>query len=154
VIVSAATAKTVARARVSLAGRVAPLGSPPPYRCTLTLTTVTPDRGSARPDGRTYTAFIRPDGLYYFQNVPPGSYRLTARDDKDRTVVRDLALPPGVNGERPRVVEMDLQFTDPQAAEQPSAEQPPTEQPRTEPVGPSIRPAASPVRRGRAKTGR
>jgi hypothetical protein len=91
-----------------------------------------------------FTAFMRPDGFYWFENVPPGSYRLTARDDKDRHIVRDLVLPPGEDGKRPRVVEMDLEFTD----------GPPAEQPSVEPAALSVRPALPPARRGRAKTGR
>jgi hypothetical protein len=136
-----ASISVTSRSRVSLGGRITPSRPGTASSCSLVLSTAAPqrsvDHAAGRPHERSYVARIRPDGLYYFQDVPPGRYRLVGRDDKDGHVERTVVLPPGEGGARPRVVELDLQFGEPPLADVPPAE-----------------PPARPTRRGSATAGR
>ncbi|MBV8401233.1 MAG: hypothetical protein JOZ17_21275 [Acetobacteraceae bacterium] len=106
-ITGQAAVSVVSRCRVSLAGHITYPDVAGAGACALSLSAAS---GQGPVGGRTYQARIRPNGLYYFENVPPGSYRLAGRDGKGRTLGRSVTLPPGERGEHPPVVELDLQF--------------------------------------------
>jgi hypothetical protein len=117
----------VSHYRVSLAGNLAVADPAAANRCVLTLTAA-PDpkpAGGGLPtpaEHRTYKAYIRWAGRYFFENVAPGTYQLAGRDGAKRQLERSVTLPFGESGERAKVVELDLQFTDVQPADQPPAE--------------------------------
>jgi hypothetical protein len=104
------------RRRVSLAGQLTWDGPSAAQGCELTLQT---ERGQRKTEGgsgrfaesRAYKARIRDDGLYFFENVAPGIYRLTGQDRKGRTLDRSVTLPPAKGSDRPPVTKLDLQFT-------------------------------------------
>ena len=112
-----AVPRIVSRYRVGLVGRLTWEGVAAAAGCVLTLNAV-PGKaragaGTRRPvSKRVYNASVRPDGLYYFQNVPPGGYRLLGRDGKGRALDHIVTIPDGENGKRPKVIELNLQFID------------------------------------------
>jgi hypothetical protein len=115
----AGVAALVSRDRVSLAGRITWADASAANRCMLTLyaePTGSGPRPPVRP--REYKAYISSDGLYFFENIPAGNYRLNGRDNGNRTIDHLVMIPPGVNGERPAVVTMDLQFIPPRPADE------------------------------------
>jgi hypothetical protein len=121
----------ISRYRVSLAGRILSVGpiAAGDYKLALTplsFAAVT-EHGSPQSEARQYIAFIRPDGQYYFQDVPAGSYVLNAQDQKGRRVEQRVVLPPGEPGHRPPVTEADVRFEDhaPSPADQSHREAPP-----------------------------
>jgi hypothetical protein len=113
----------VSRYRVSLVGQLAWDDAVSARDCKLKL--------RAKPsEGREYGARIRPDGLYFFENVAPGTYRLAGQDGKGRTLERTVTLPPVESGDRPPVIELDLQFTKLLPADNPPADVPAPRAPR------------------------
>jgi hypothetical protein len=152
-----AASTVVFRERVSLGGRITGVDGGTGRRCTLTLTAApprAPAESGARPsvERREYNALFSSRGMYFFKNIPPGSYNLSGRDDWNRTLDLRVTIPPGENGGRPPVVSLDLQFVPAQPTDE---QQPDTATPARAPaasVGRKV--SANPERATQGKRGR
>jgi hypothetical protein len=105
---------TVARSRVSLAGRVTAVGGGVASGGLLDLTPVPGDgrHNAASPPrvtARRYDTRILADGLYFFVDLPAGQYVLKGQDDRGNEIkAQQVSIPPAGGTGPLHVVSMDL----------------------------------------------
>jgi len=104
----------VMRCRVSLAGRVTAAGGDMATGGVLSLTTA---QGADRPKARSpshdirrrYDTRIRPDGFYFFLDLPAGDYVFFGQHEAANEIeAKQVSIPPAVGSGPLDVVEADL----------------------------------------------
>jgi len=104
----------VMRSRVSLAGRVTAVGGDIATGGVLTLTTAQgADRHKATSPPhdirRRYDTHIRPDGFYFFLDLPAGDYVLNGQDERGSEIeAKQVSIPPAEGSGPLDVVDVDL----------------------------------------------
>jgi hypothetical protein len=104
----------VTRCRVRLAGRVTDAGGDVVTSGVLSLTAVTEagrQKGTSSPAGvqRRFDARIRPDGFYFFLDLPAGDYVLDGRDQRGNEIAaKRISIPPAAGLGPSDIVGVDL----------------------------------------------
>jgi len=100
----------VIRSRVSLAGRVTGADGEIASGGVLSLTAAKDaDRQSASPTLHRYDAPIRPDGFYFFLDLPPGDYVLNGEDEGgNKFDEKQVSIPPADASGPPDIIAVDL----------------------------------------------
>lgn len=107
----------VARSRVRLAGRIAGAETATTSGCVPTLAAVA--------GARRYQACMRPDGIYFFLDLPEGNYALSGRDHRGQAIGPHQVTVPAADAAGPaQIVVLDLKASAPSDVEEPPLDTP------------------------------
>jgi hypothetical protein len=122
---------TVMQSRVSLAGRVTGGDGDIATGGVLSLAAAAgAARGKAAsppppPMPRRYEARIRPDGFYFFLDLPAGDYLLDGQDQRgNKITAQRVSIPAGGDPTPPDIVSVDLAAATPAQTSKPAADRP------------------------------
>jgi hypothetical protein len=138
----------VMRNRVSLVGRVTAAGGAIANGGVISLAAAQAANGQgttspSRTIGRRYDTRVRPDGFYFFLDLPAGEYLLDGEDEHGNEIeAREVSIPHAVGSGPLQVVTVDLSASTKPGADAPPPDQPPMDRGSREPqapVGPATR---------------